>query len=138
MTTTLKSAPLAWLITLHYLGAVLGAAVVLFVLLAATGFVLPELIVWAGTQIGQIALAVLYLAVLWATTLLTVKFLKGRYLIADPAKLLRWSSGVFVIVQVLIWLWAFFSIGAIPGLMDLISTLVALAVFYGSSRTYLR
>lgn len=133
----MKPAPLAWLVALHYLGSVLGAAIILFVLLALTGFVLPGLLEFAGNGTGQVILALVYLAILWCTTWQTVRFLKHRYVISAPEKLLIWSSGTFVLVQVLIWAWAFASIGVIPGLMDLVSTLVSLAVFYLASRKQL-
>lgn len=136
-TTHLKPAKLWWLVSTYYVTAFIGASI----LMGLLGVALTT-VGGAGMPFDSadwsVVYFVLYLCLLACTTWYAGQFLKKRYVLQNPKKIIHWSMYVHLALAFAMAVIEYMEFGYMPEFLTIGSLLVELAVFYVVSKKFLR
>lgn len=136
---TLKEAPFWWLVTINYLSSFFVAGLAMFAVGYAMYMYAPSSYVESVGGLLDFALFNIgYLLILWLTTWNASRFLRSKYVIPNPKKLVRWTLLVAVLIMAIGTATDYLSDGFLPDGTMLLLFVLELAVFYYFSKKYLR
>lgn len=138
-TNTRKPAPFWWLVVINYLSSFFVAGLVMAALGVAIYMYAPQS--YIESEGGLIDIAVFnlgYLLILWLMTWNAARFLRSKYVIPNPKKLVMWTAVVALIVSVTGYATDYLSDGFVPDALMVLVLVLELAVFYYFSKKYLR
>jgi protein-S-isoprenylcysteine O-methyltransferase Ste14 len=81
---------------------------------------------------------VLYALLLWFSTWHTARYLRERFIIKNPDKVVNWSIGVYLILTLVSLIFFSSTEETMPMWTNIVMTGIAIAIFYTQSRKYLR
>ncbi len=138
-TNTRKPAPFWWLVVINYLSSFFVAGLVMGALGVAIYMYAPQSYIESEGGLLDFALFNLgYLLVLWLMTWNAARFIRSKYVIPNPRKLVVWTATVALIISVAGYATDYFVDGFTPDALMLLVLVLELGVFYYFSKKYLR